>query len=975
MSQPLQPLDTGTSQPLTSTTAHMAAIRMKSANKYIFRALLSLASASLLVRVMGLLNLIVVTANFGQGSTMDAYYAAILLPTTLAQLLGSGLEASVIPVYTRVLAKEGHKQASRLFSTLLNLLIIGLALFTGFMLLFPHLMIFLSGPDLSKSTQAIGVSLAPFAFPMLLFMSLNSFMECLLNSEGQFGWPAYAGVLVPLTTVTFVLIGARSAGVIMLCAGTLAGQILQLCVILIRAHRARLVYRPVLDIRNPELAAIGLVAWPALFGALISQASPLVDQIFASTLTAGSIAALNNANKLIGVITGVLLSSVGRAALPYLASQAQAKNMKAFKETLRLYLWAIGLGTLLLTLGVIVLIHPLTRLVLEHGQFTEADANITSWTMIGLAIGLMPMAIGFIVARAFSALGKTKVLMYISIFSVFANAIFDDIFAHFWQTFGIALATSAVYCCTMLILLFTLRGMIGKLYLFTPPREVLKVLWRVGLGQYYIDWVIWREEHSLERWPYGFKKNVIRVAVAAAVFIGGIVGSVLDAALTVRIALGSIIIMAFLRYRYILLIVWVLLNAFIGSNLPFFSGQNFLSGLTLPTLLLLFLQPTKEAFKRMVVLPIFLAYLIWVFCGIGLTPLSLTQFFTDWTILLDSIGVAVLTIFVVSDRKRMLWLIDAILVPSIFIALYGIYGYFVKKNGVVDTSTSFFRISSIFGNTPPTLALFLSIVIPLSIYRTFTLQGWRRLPGLAVVLLLVTTLGLTFTRAALLSVPASIILMIIFLPSRRLKMGVLAGMAAVGALVILAATVADTPIFSRFLNSDVLTLNGRVYLWQAILDHFDPTQLLGNGLHSSDTLLANLQVGFGLGVIATATHNIFLESMYESGLIGLTLLIFTFAAFAIPLLRKVRNANADYRMLLAMAIAILFNVIVQSIESNDFWNPSVGLYFWIIMALPFAIYWTPAHTQVEPTAATATEDGSTIGTTQIQDSKQLSGVS
>src|SRR6266700_1939105 len=114
-----QPLGTGTSQPLGTTTARMAAIRLKTPNKYIFRALLSLASANLLIRAMGLFNQIVVTARFGQGAAMDAYFVAATLPTTLSQLLSSGLEASVIPVYTRVRTKEGREAASRLFSTLL----------------------------------------------------------------------------------------------------------------------------------------------------------------------------------------------------------------------------------------------------------------------------------------------------------------------------------------------------------------------------------------------------------------------------------------------------------------------------------------------------------------------------------------------------------------------------------------------------------------------------------------------------------------------------------------------------------------------------------------------------------------------------------------------------------------------------------------------------------------------------------------
>jgi O-antigen ligase len=544
--------------------------------------------------------------------------------------------------------------------------------------------------------------------------------------------------------------------------------------------------------------------------------------------------------------------------------------------------------------------------------------------------------------------------MYVTIFSVISNAVFDGIFGRLWQSFGIAFATSAVYCCTMIILLVALRSTIGKLYLFSPPSEIIGVLWKLGMGSYYIQWIVWREANrSNFRIPYDLSRNIARVFIILSVFAAGIVGTILDALHTLRIAFGSIIVLYLIRYPYALLLAWVLLNAFIGSTLPFFNGQNFFTGLTVPGLLLLFALPTKDAFKRMPALVLLLAYEVWVFVGIGIAPIPVGTFLTLWTIALDSVAVGVLTICVLTTRRRMLGVIDAILLPSVFIALYGIYGYFTKQHGLVDSATSFFRISSIFGDTPPTLALFLSIIIPLSSYRTFTLQGPKRIVGVLVTLLFLATLGLTFTRGALLTVPVSIFLMTMFLPSGKSKAGMLGSMIMVAALVVLAATVGDTPVFSRFFNQDIATLNGRTYLWAAVLNHFDPTQLLGNGLKASDVLLINLQVGYGRSVIATASHNIYLETLYDHGIIGATLLISTLLSVIVKLFARLRKATPDYRMLLAMEIAIFFNVVVQSFESNDFWNPAISIYFWIIMALPFALCWTtPKQTDDQASAAT-----------------------
>ena len=60
---------------------------------------------------------------------------------------------------------------------------------------------------------------------------------------------------------------------------------------------------------------------------------------------------------------GVIFASVGRAVLPDLSRQAAVKDMQAFKETLRLYVWAVGIGTMILTAFMIVLAHPIVRIL------------------------------------------------------------------------------------------------------------------------------------------------------------------------------------------------------------------------------------------------------------------------------------------------------------------------------------------------------------------------------------------------------------------------------------------------------------------------------------------------------------------------------------------------------------------------------------------------------------------------------------
>ncbi|MDQ2714021.1 MAG: murein biosynthesis integral membrane protein MurJ [Chloroflexota bacterium] len=913
----------------------MAAVRLKSANKQIFRALLSLASAALLTRMVGMVNQVIVSSRFGAGDMMDAYFVAAILPTTAAYIVITAIESAVIPVYTQVRAQHDKGQASTLFSTLLNLLLLGTVFLTCVMFLFRRQVILLSAPALDPLRIDLATSLAPYMFPVLILMVIAGFLECILNAEGQFGWPAYAGLLVPLTTAFLVLIAGRSYGVLMLCVGMLLGLCLQVCAYIVRARRAKLVYRPVLDMRNPALQSILKVVWPVLLGSLVGQASPLIDQICASFLSAGSISALSYALKLVSVCSGVIFASVGRAALPYLSRQVGNHDMQAFKETLRLYLWFVGIGTILLSVFMIVLAHPIVAILFQRGAFTAKDSARTATTLVGFMVGLSPMSLGAITAIAFSALGRTRVLMGVSVFSVIANATFDFIFAHFWQSQGIALATSAVYLCTMSIMFYLLRRMVGRLDLLTPPAEALKILEKLGLRRLYKRYISGEEDTLLVH----ARKLIGYVTVGSVIFAIGTMVVLQNSLYALRIALGSIAMLVLLRYRYALVMIWMALSVIVSPNLSFFTNNNFLTGLTVPTLLLALHLPTGQTFKRMPALFCLLLYLVWIFAGISIAAIDAGAFLVIWLTFLDYLAVAALTIYVLSTHQRLMRLIDTIIAGGVFVSLFGIYGYVTRQNGVLDPTTGVFRIYSTFSAAPP-LALFLSIVIPLAVYRASTLRGFKCIAVSLSILLLLAATGLTFARSAFISIPLSIGVMILFSPSRKMKVGLLASVVALAVGVVVFINISNLPIFNRFFNQDVTTLNGRVYLWQALLNHFQPTQLLGNGFHASDALLANLQVGFNGDLIATSPSNLFLGTLYDHGVIGLLLLIVIFGTLLTSMLRGMLKAQGEQRMLFVVALAIFISVFLQSFDVNDFWTQAVGIYFWVIMALPFAMCWS-----------------------------------
>ncbi len=951
--------------PLSATSTRLRAIRASTVNKQIFRALLSLASAALLIRVAGMLNQVVITSRFGVGPAMDAYFISSTWPLLLASLLGSAIEAAVIPAYTHIRTQGTKAEASRLFSTLLNLFIVSGVLVTLVMFLFRSQLILLSAPGSPSTVLGLASDLVPFTFPVFVLTVVIYYLECILNTEGQFGWPAYAGMLVPLTTAVFVLTIGHALGVVALSIGMIAGLLLQLCAFFIRARRAGLTYHFILEVRNPEIALIVKAGWPVLIGALIGQAINLIDQIFASFFAAGSISALNYALKLISVFTGVIFVSVGRAILPYLSRHASTNDMKSFKDTLRLYIWLVGIGTTVLSIFVIVLAHPIVQILFQRGAFTAADTNYTAIMFIGFAVGLTPIAFGFIAFRAFSALGKTRALLLVTLFSLLGNTVFDYVFSRLWQGVGIALSTSVSYVFSMFILFFLLRRLIGDLHIFTPPPEIVDFLRKiaialglvqrssltVGMLATYHSSASTRTGQSGSfspfNIPFKMRQHLIRFGIMIGVFVIGVVGIFLNSLYALRISLASIILLVLIRYDFVLLIGWILINA--PNTMPIFRGTNVLIGLTIPTFLVLTTLPITQTIKRFPALAFLGIYLLWASTSLTISPIGLGPALTAWVLELDCLTVSILAINVINTRRRLLLCIDTMLLVSACIALYGIYGYITRHNGAADPTTSLFRIVSIFA-APPGLAFFLSLMIPLALYRACTLQGFKRLvAGLTTIILLMAAM-LTFTRSAFIYIPVSILFMAFFVPSRRMRNALLSSLSMLAALMIL-LTLIGIPILSRFASQDLGTLNGRTLIWQAILSHFDPTKLLGNGILASAALLATLNVG----AIGTSPHALLLGTLYDHGIIGVILLVIVFIALASNLINGARKSSGDQRGLFAVALAVLVVVVLQSIDSNDFWDPALDIYIWIILVLPFVAYWTkqepPADSQEPPTEA------------------------
>ena len=449
-----------------------------SVNMRILAAVASLAGATLAARSLGIINQIAISGHFGAGEAMDAYFAALAPPTFISNILVGAIEAAVIPIYARLQKDGRERDASVVLSTLFNAITLVLGAVMALTLIFPQITIRVLAPGISSKTAGIAMTLAPLIFPTLLLNTLAGFITSILNATKRFALPAFTAMLSPLGTLVGTILLGDVFGVSALATGLLAGTVLQFLLMLILTRQTQLHYRPVLRLKHPDVGRIFNQLWPMLMGALIVCANPVIDQIVASLLGPGGISTLNYALKLVNIPVTVIFAAISKAVLPYFSNQIAARDFKGLKDTLRLFVWLVGLVTLGASIFFIAFAHIIVALLYRHGAFTDQDAQLTAEVLIGFSVGMPAMALGYLVPRVFSALHRNDILFKIGIYTLCINFAFDILLAYFLDLPGIALSTALVYILTTVLQIAVLRILLGPLGLLKPPPQMFQYLQR-----------------------------------------------------------------------------------------------------------------------------------------------------------------------------------------------------------------------------------------------------------------------------------------------------------------------------------------------------------------------------------------------------------------------------------------------------------------------------------------------------------------
>lgn len=423
----------------------------------------------LVSRLLGLVREVVIAQVFGMTWETDVFRNAFNLPDLMYFLLvGGGLNAAFIPVFTSHLARgeedEAWYVASSFFTLTLTLLIAMAALGAW---LTPHLTP-LVGYGFAGEAKALLIDLMRILFVAVFFTALGGLGMGVHKSYKSFTAPMVGPILYNSAIIVGAFSLARYIGIYSMAVGTVVGAMLNFAAQLpffVRKAAGR--FRPRLDLKHPSLIRILKLMGPSVVALSIFQVSFTISANLASALTEGSASALRIGQQLVQLPLGIFAMGMGTVLLPTLSELAARRDIDGFKDTFSTGLRAVLFVTIPAAFGLAVLAVPIVRLLFESGEFTAADTHLAAVAVRFYSVGLFAQAASQILVQVFSALQDTKALVRVSLFSIVTNTALSLLLLWVtpWGHGALALAWSVTVILNAVHYMRRLRGHIGSLNL------------------------------------------------------------------------------------------------------------------------------------------------------------------------------------------------------------------------------------------------------------------------------------------------------------------------------------------------------------------------------------------------------------------------------------------------------------------------------------------------------------------------------
>ncbi|MEX2285926.1 MAG: murein biosynthesis integral membrane protein MurJ [Planctomycetaceae bacterium] len=437
-------------------------------------------------RVLGLVRDVAMAALFGNGPVMDAFSVAFRIPNLARQLFGEGaLTAAFLPLFVREMEHSGAQVAWKLASAVLTVLAMSLAA----IVIVAELVLWAAATiaPISRETDLL-IGLTAVMLPYLVLICLASQIGAVLQAFGRFAWPAFSPVLLNMIWIGCLWLVApwfespvERIYTVAFCI-LLAG-IVQLAAPIWTLKRLGFHYKAAWRSSSAKVAEIARTMAPIIVGLSITQLNTLADSLIAwgfsrpesgaltmnlpghpeYPLPAGTASALYFAQRMYQLPLGIFGVALGTVLFPLFARHAGRARVDLLRDDLSQGLRLVMAVGFPASLGLVLLAHPLTVLLFQHGQFDDDATRQTAGMIEAYSFAVWAYCGLLIVHRAYYAVGDRITPLRIGMVAVALNLVLNFTLIWFLGGRGLALATAVSAIVQIVLVIRLLERRIGPL--------------------------------------------------------------------------------------------------------------------------------------------------------------------------------------------------------------------------------------------------------------------------------------------------------------------------------------------------------------------------------------------------------------------------------------------------------------------------------------------------------------------------------
>ncbi len=442
----------------------------------------SMMVITLLGKIMGMLRDVIFASAYGTG-TIEA--AAFLTASRIPRLFfdamfASAISASFIPIFNEQLKKKGKEAAYRFSDNFITIVFIITLILTVFAGLFSGQTVQLFADGFDENTAQLCEELLVVLFPMLIFTGIAYVFTGILQSFDEFKIPAAMSIVSNGIIILYFIFFDKYFGIFGLAAAFLLGWLMQAVIQIPSLYKNGYHYRPRVDLKDEALKKVGILMMPVMVSTWVQPINVAINTKFASHIPDG-IAALDYANNLYTIITGVLVLSVANIIFPNLSRLTEEKDKEEFGKVLGVSLRSIFFLLIPMMVGLMVLSEPIIRVIYERGEFTAHSTHITAEALKYFSIGMLGYGMQNILNRGFFAVQDGKTPLATGIISIAINLILSMFLVERMEISGLALASALSALVSGILLLIPMNKKFGNIIDLKTFLAMLKMFLSAGV--------------------------------------------------------------------------------------------------------------------------------------------------------------------------------------------------------------------------------------------------------------------------------------------------------------------------------------------------------------------------------------------------------------------------------------------------------------------------------------------------------------